>query len=79
MIKSKLPFNILELVSKAYAGRKATLKLEALSYYREMTDAQKEEFRLASRNVASIKKEYKFCIDADQLTDEEIQKEQECA
>ena len=42
MIKSKLPFNILELVSKAYAGRKATLKLEALSYYCEMTDAQKE-------------------------------------
>ena len=73
MMKLKISTPILQLVSKAYAGRKAYERLHCISIFSDMTEIQRQDFKAASEKDTDILVEYNKCIDSSALSTDDIQ------
>ena len=78
MMKLLLSPDILNMVSKVYAGNKAMETLEAMDQFRQMSDEEKLEFQSAASKDESINVEYRQCLAASLMSPEEVQHLNEC-
>ena len=73
VLKLKIAPNILDMVSRAYAGRKASEMLASRDAFLQMNDEELGEFQEAAHKDESIHSHYKLCVAASKLSENDVQ------